>query len=338
MTLLQPTRVSEWPAATKPLLLVVIDTEEEFDWAKPHDRASRSVACIGEQHRAQAIFARYGIVPTYVVDHPVATTRASAAIFRAWSAAGDCVVGTHLHPWVNAPEVEEVTARNSYPGNLPPELEREKLRVLTAAIADNIGVQPTIYKAGRYGLGANSAAILADLGYEIDLSVVPDTSFAEDGGPDFRGLPDEPFWFGPDGRLFEIPLTRGFPGALSRWGRELYEAVSTPLGLRLRLPGILSRLRLLERIQLTPEGVTAEENIRLVRHLLRGGRRVFTYAYHSSSLLPGGSPYVRSADERNQFLSEMNKFFNVFFNEFGGEAATPYQILAITSGQSAPIP
>lgn len=340
---LKPHRVAPLPAEQQPLLLVVIDTEEEFDWRAPHDRNSRSVDCIAEQYHAQLLFARHDLVPTYVVDHPVAATPAAAAVFRKWAHDGTCIVGAHLHPWVNPPEREAVNARNSYPGNLPLELEREKLAVLTDTIAENIGQRPNIYKAGRYGLGPNSARVLADLGYEIDLSVVPGTDFGGDGGPDFRGLPHDPFWFGAEGGLFEIPLTRGFPGWLGRWGEPVYNVLGGGVGQRLRLPGVLSRLGMVERIALTPEGVSLEDCKRVTEHLLAAGRRIFTFAYHSSTLLPGGSPYVRTAAARQRFLDKMDAYIGWFREVVGGRGTTPYEIRALCDGAAshtatAPVP
>lgn len=316
-------RPARLPADLPPLLLVVIDTEEEFDWTAPFDRDSRAVACIAEQCHAQELLEQYGVTPVYVMDYPVATTPDSAALFRDWATDARCMVGAHLHPWVNPPDKEEVSTRNSYPGNLPPDLEREKLGILSQAIAENIGRRPTIYKAGRYGLGPHTAETLKALDYEIDLSVVPATSFTADGGPNYIGYPHHPYWFGPDQGLFEIPLTRGYPGPLGDWGEPVHRAAAGPMGVALRLPGILARLRLVERILLTPEGVSAAENLRLVRHLLGRGRRVFTYAYHSSSLLPGGSPYTRTPADRQHFLDEMRRFLDGFMGELGGQGTTP---------------
>lgn len=319
------------PADLPPLLAVVVDTEEEFDWAAPFDRNSRSVKNIAEQHRAQAIFEEADVVPTYVIDYPVAATPESAAVFRDWVAAERCLVGAHLHPWVNPPDDEAVTAVNSYPGNLPADLEHAKLAHLRTTIRDNVGVTPTIYKAGRYGLGPNTAATLTDLGFEIDLSVVPATSFSADGGPVFHGYPHQPYWFGPDQRLFEIPLTRGYPGNLGALGPPVHRALSGPICERLHLPGILSRLGLVERIPLTPEGVTLEETKRLVRHLVSQGRSVFSLTYHSSSLLPGGSPYVYTAADRDRFLETIRDFLRFFRQEIGGRGATPIEIRALVS-------
>ena len=60
-------------------LQVIVDTEEEFDWSKPFDRGKVGVGSIAAQERAQALFAPYGLRPTYVIDYPVANTTAAAA-------------------------------------------------------------------------------------------------------------------------------------------------------------------------------------------------------------------------------------------------------------------
>lgn len=319
----------------QPLLVVVIDTEEEFDWAAPFDRESRAVRNIPEQTWAQDHFDRHGVVPTYVIDYAVADDDRAAGLLAGWQGEGRCLVGAHLHPWVNPPDDEEVTTFNSYPGNLPSALEKEKLARLTDRIEAQTGVRPTVYKAGRYGFGPNTAGILRELGYDIDLSVVPETTFAHDGGPDYRVFPNDPYWFGPDKSLFEVPLTRAFPGVLGRFGPPVHRALSGPFGVRLRLPGILSRLGVVERIPLTPEGVTLSENKRAVRYLMGRGRRVFSYAYHSSSLLVGGAPYVTTPEERDAFAADIGGFLDFFLNELGGRAVTPHELKAMCARSDA---
>src|SRR5262249_20923873 len=91
------------PALAAPRLLVVVDTEGAFDWSKPHSRAATSVEHMRFQIRTQAIFERFGIAPTYVVDYPVASQEAGYGPLRDWLNAGTCHVGAHLHPWVNPP-------------------------------------------------------------------------------------------------------------------------------------------------------------------------------------------------------------------------------------------
>ncbi len=312
-----------------PLLLVVVDTEEEFDWTRPFDRAQVAVSAMQVQARAQEIFDAHGVKPTYVIDYPVASTPAAAGVLARFHQDGRCQVGAHLHPWVNPPHTEAVSTHNSYPGNLDPVLEREKLAALGDAIQAGFGFRPTIYKAGRYGVGRATAASLRALGYRIDMSVVPHTDFGADGGPDFRGLPGGLHWVGGD--LLEIPLSRGFAGRLAGLGPSLYDRLLAAPGWA-RLPGLFARLGLLERATLTPEGVDTAAHLRLLAALRDQGQRVFTLNYHSPSLAPGHTPYVRSEDDLARFLATIRAFLAHFLGPFGGRAATPDEIWALAGG------
>ncbi|MFQ5466708.1 MAG: polysaccharide deacetylase family protein [Kiloniellaceae bacterium] len=321
----------DWP----PLLTVVIDTEEEFDWAKPLARANTSVESIAAQPKAQAIFDRYGLVPTYVIDYPVATSALAADVLGGFLREGRCEIGAHLHPWVNPPDEETVNPRNSYPGNLPPALERAKLERLTGAIEAGFDVRPRVYKAGRYGVGPATATILADLGYQVDISVVPRTEFSADGGPDFRAFGADPYWFA-DGRILEVPLSCGFAGLLAGWGPSLYPRLFGRLALALHAPGVAARLGLLERIRLTPEGIDPAAHRRLTESLLAQGTRVFSLTYHSPSLAPGHTPYVADAGDLERFLAALDRYLGYFMNELGGRPTTPSRLRAALTGDGAP--
>jgi hypothetical protein len=150
------------PSETLPILTVVIHTEEEFDWSKPHDCNATGVEHMQHIDRAQRVFDEFDIVPNYVIDYPIASQEVAIAPLKNFADSGRALIGAHLHPWVSPPHVEEVNARNSYPGNLPRELEAEKLRLLTAKIIDSFGTQPITYLAGRAEsvefIGSNRAA------------------------------------------------------------------------------------------------------------------------------------------------------------------------------------
>src|SRR5207244_7953193 len=107
--------------------------------------------------------------PAFVLDDPVSSTPEGYEFIRDLLHSGACEIGAHLQPWDNPPLVEQITDENSYPGNLPFDLEREKLVQLTHSIESNIGVRPRIYKAGRYGVGRATGGILAELGSAIDV-------------------------------------------------------------------------------------------------------------------------------------------------------------------------
>ena len=218
------------PGDGPPRLLGVYDTQKELDCSRPNSRENTAVTPLAAQSPAQAIFDAKGLVPTYVVDYPVATSGLVRETLAPWAAAGRCLIGAHLHPWVNPPFEEAVSAHLSYPGNLPAALERAKLESLTRAIEETFGRRPDIYKAGRYGLGADSTATLEALGYRIDMSVVPYSDFGDDGGPDFTAFDFRPFWFGSRGGLLAIPLACGLHGRLQRQGPPLYPARVQPAG------------------------------------------------------------------------------------------------------------
>lgn len=311
-------------SSAPPLLTVIIDTEEEFDWAGPFSRQQRAVTSISAQPLAHEIFRRHKIVPTYVIDHPVASDADAVAVLKPLADAGECLIGAHLHPWVNPPYEEWVSRRNSYPGNLPPALERAKLEVLTETIEATFGVRPTIYKAGRYGLGPNTPRILQDLGYRVDASVVPFTDFSADEGPDFAHEDPLPRLLAGTDSVMELPLSVGFVGHLRRRGAKLFPPIAARE--RFRVPGVFARSGLLERIRLSPEGSDASDHIRLVRAMIADGHRVFSYTYHSPSLAPGHTPYVRDAVQRDAFLAEMETFFSTFFGAMNGRSATPLDI------------
>ncbi|MBF0108210.1 MAG: WalW protein [Magnetococcales bacterium] len=315
--------------SSPPVLLVVVDTEEEFDWSAPFNPDATSIQAMNEIHRGQEVCDRFGIRPVYVIDHPVANNEHGWKPLSTFVMEGRAVIGAHLHPWVSPPFVEETTIAHSFPGNLPRELEREKLSLLTRRIEESIGVRPLIYKAGRYGIGPNTPAILEELGYEVDLSPAPPFDFRGGGGPDFSRASNHPGRIGPGQRILSLPTTGDYVGllAFSRpQSHRLHRLSIHPFFKSLRLPGILSRLRLLERIRLSPEGYRFDELKRLTLGLLDRGLDVFSFTYHSPSLKPGCTPYVSNIKDRDRFLATMHQYFHFFLHELGGVSRTPLDL------------
>ena len=308
--------------AGRPLLAVVVDAEEEFEWAEPLAPQPRGTASIKAQRAAHTLFAHYGIKPTYLVTYPLASEAAAIGVLREYLADGLCDIGAQLHPWVTPPFSQGQSEAQSYPGNLPEAVEREKLSRLTDAIELAFGKRPTAYKAGRYGFGPHTAALLEDAGYEIDTSLIPRTSYAESGGPDFSGYDYRPFWFGTQRRLLELPVTRALTGALSKQMPWLHQMAERRPWRSLHAGGLLARAGLVERITLSPEGSDLAAMCRLTRALLAGGARVLTLSYHSPSLEPGHTPYVRNERDLAIFLDRISGFLSFFRDEIGGEFLT----------------
>jgi hypothetical protein len=320
------------PAGVGPLLLVVVDTEEEFDWAKGFSIGAHNVTAMRCQVLAQRLFEPYRLAPTYLVDYPVASQEDGYKPLIEFLRDDRCEIGAHLHPWVNPPIEEQVCARNSYVCNLPADLERRKLTLLKTTIERNFGVAPDVYKAGRYGAGAATAAILENLGFRVDCSVYPRADLRSDGGPDFRRYSADPCWFGNDKRLLEIPLSTGFTGLLRRAGGGLHRWIGSNWAARLKLTAVFARSHLLDCVRLTPEGTTLAEAKRLTRVLWEHGeQRVFAISYHSPSLDPGHTPYVRDRRDLEHFLGWLEGYMDYFFGELRGSASTPMEVYRLAS-------
>ena len=297
----------------------MIDTEEEFDWRSPPNSASRAVTNVQSIPLLQAIFDRYAVTPAYLVDHPVAATPEAAGLLRSIAEDGRCEIGAHLHPWVTPPVEEKVDLWHSFACNLPPDLERRKIETLTSLIRKAFGRAPTIFKAGAYGIGRHTPRILAELGYEVDSSLVPFTDFTAIGGPNFQGWTGQPFETAEG--IVEIPLSAGFSGRFAHYGQDLFPRLERPIGRTFHLPGIAARLALLERLRLSPEGHTLAEMVRLTDAALARSERLFMLTLHSSTLLPGATNYVQTPSQLKNFLQRIEDYLRYFHETLGGRSA-----------------
>ena len=322
-------------AGARPRFWVTIDTEEDFDWDAPFARTGYRLASVPALADCQRYFERGGVKPIYLVDWPIVADDRAVSILGAAHAAGACEIGAQLHPWVTPPHDEDVNAHNSYTGNLPTDLQRAKMTALRDAIRDRFGVAPTVYRAGRYGLGSDTATMLAELGFRCDTSVRSGFDYRAGHGPDYRAAPLHPWWVRTaKGAVLEMPVTTVFGGALGRPGRSLYHRFArrgTHAG------AALARLGLVERIALTPEGIPAGRACKAIDIAIEQGLPVLNFSFHSPSLQPGNTPYVRSDAD----LALFYRWWDIVLDHLarrGVEATTAAEIVAMAERGAARTP
>ena len=285
------------------VVIVSIDTEED-NW-----RPSRNGVAVGnirELVRLGGFFDRLGVRPTYLVNYQVAIKPCAVEVLRDLGAAGNAEIGAHLHPWNTPPLDEAFIPRNTMLKNLPADLQLAKLERLTATLEQAFETSPRVFRAGRFGFGSGTVAALLHCDYRVDSSVTPFWNWEWlDAGPNFVGAPLDAYRLAPgddvtrpapNGELLEIPLSYGFSrGPFSFWDptRRLLEA--PPLRW-LHLAGIVARIGVARRIVLSPELATTADMLTLSRRLLEHGVRHLQVFWHSPSLTPGLTPFVRSAD------------------------------------------
>ena len=155
-----------------PILVVTIDTEADNQWSvagrrRPFFQNIRALP------RVEALFEKYGVRPTYLLTHDVASDAESARYFKKLVKEDRCEVGAHFHPWTTPPITEEEVEEGTYPHHLPAERHYEKMVCLTRTIEEAIGVRPVSFRAGRWGFNGDSILLLSKLGYRVDSSVTP---------------------------------------------------------------------------------------------------------------------------------------------------------------------
>lgn len=319
------------PRGRQALVLVYVDAEEEFDWSRPFSSAETRVENLEHQEPLVELLNSYGVVPTFLVDFPALQGAAAVECLGRFLEAGRITIGAQLHPWVTPPIEEEINVVNSFPGNLPPALEYRKIQRLTDTIVSRFGIHPRIYRAGRYGLGPNTADILESLGYQVDCSMYPGRSFAYEGGPEFLDCDLSPFWIGSARKVLEIPLTGGYLGQLRRYGGSVARLLEQPALAALKARSLLRCLGLLETSWLSPEGIPLEEAKQLTRALRKDGVSVFSISLHSPSMVPGNTPYVRTSNDLRALLKWLEDYLSFFEQEIGGRPAAPLNVLEIAN-------
>lgn len=302
-------------------LVITIDTEED-DWGE-YDLSSYSLQNIERIGRLQSIFNRFGVSPTYLVSYPVATDKGSSALLRKIMEDGKCEIGAHCHPWNTPPFEETRNTRNSMLCNLPAPLQRRKIMALHEAIATGFGSEPVSFRAGRWGLGEETPAILRELGYKVDSSIIAFQNWEEYGGPDHSCTLPTPFsWENRGGAgpgtfpsLLELPASAGFAqGNFPRCNR-LWLLSGGCLARRLHARGILARLGLLNKMWLSPETSGSSQMIALTNAMKREGYGIANMFFHSTALMAGLSSFVQTKEDEEHFLRTIEDYL-----DFAGNA------------------
>ena len=292
------------------------DTEED-DWGAYTCRTP-AVTNAAMLPRFQQLCERYGALPTYLVNWPIVSSDSARDIVSSLAAGGNAEVGTHIHPWNTPPVLEQPGPRESMLCNLPDDLIASKLANLHRAIEARFRLSPRAFRAGRWGFSRAVAEVLETLHYRVDSSVSPHVDWSPDHGPDYRNAPTTPYGFrasaplqpDPAGSLLEVPATIGYLGGNPRSGRRLREWAFRPLPRRLRMVGVLDRLRLASLRWLSPEVATAREMIRLSTVLAAAGATHLNFTFHSTTLVPGLTPFVRTAKDAADFVARIETFLD----------------------------
>lgn len=207
--------------------------------------------------------------------------------------------------------------------NLPVELQLRKLEILKNTISKNLGVNPVSFRAGRWALGNNVARAIHKLGFKIDTSVTPYTEWTKWHGVDYRNCTPRPYRFSSEkilksnanGELLQVPATIAFLQKNHQLCGWLSRVVDTNVMKKIHARGILYRLNILNKVFLSPEIATGQSIIQLAKRMKNLGFDVLNLFFHSTTLLPGCSPFNNNPNEEKIFLQHIEKFLEYAASE-----------------------
>ena len=296
-------------------LAASIDTEED-NWVPT--REGLTVENIRELPRLVEAVEPLGLRPTFFATYAVASRPWALDMVRQAAAMLGGEVGAHLHPW-NTPPLEGGPAvHDTMLNNYAAALQEAKLRVLTERFAGSGGERPYVFRAGRFGLGAETVRALLACGYRVDSSVTPFFTWeAFDGGPNYVGAPVHVYRLDgtgsvcrpvPHGGIIEVPISAGYTRfSPASWAR-LTQDLARPASRRIHLAGLGARLGIVRRVIMSPETNSVRQMMGLARRLLEAEVPFLHLIFHSSSLRPGLSPFTKSATDVRRLLDRITEF------------------------------
>jgi hypothetical protein len=309
----------------RPLFLLTVDTEEEWDWNSDFPHPPFSTENIKAVPHLQHFCEKLEVIPTYFLDYAVAEKPENVDIFKPYFDRGLLDIGAHLHPWCTPPINEYISCDNSHAVNLGVDIFRQKMQSLTDLLQDEFGCHPFSFRSGRWGLNADLLKILAELGYKVDSSVRP---FYEDL-PHFSYMQalTHPYWPsfdnillpGEQREILEIPASSGFNHVNFEFLNKLHASLSKAPVNKLRLIGILWQLGIMKKITVTPEAARAEDVNRCIDMAVKRGDVMINLFFHSSNLVPGNTDYVQTEADLKEFYAKLEKIIKHVRRQHGAE-------------------
>jgi hypothetical protein len=250
---------------------------------------------VGIGERIHPLMAAHGAKPTYLLSPEVLRDAPSVEFLYSLR---DAELGTHLHGEMADPGALVPGVTSDVQRDYPATVERAKVESLTASFRAAFGRHPLSFRAGRFGLGANTVPALEALGYTVESSVTPGVDWSSvSRGLSFVGAPQQPYRPDPrdparvgSGRLLEVPVTivARTPAALPLVGR-----FAAPRWLRptwTRGAGLVSVARTAVRRALAsrPDGPV-----------------VLNAMFHNVEVVAGASPYAATDRAARRILDRL---------------------------------
>ena len=298
-------------SAKQPLYLVVsLDVEEEGLFGNHYARRGFSTRNITSL-KALAPFCSMGIRPTLFCAHSVLADRASHEILAWLRDEHHAEIGAHLHHW-NTPPLALDGSEPTLPDTVDrvpaaavsSDLFAAKLATLMEAGRAVQSAPLTSFRMGRWDLHREHWPLLAAAGIRCDASVRPlHSALSPMQGPDHFDAPAAPYWVDAGhSTIFEVPLT---VTPLIPQLPRLLRALPDPVGKKMR-----ASLKKWGALALLPVYHPLWAMCAVTKLFAARGGQVLSLTWHSSEMMPGGTPHLPDAPAVARFTRKVSAWLN----------------------------
>ncbi len=285
-----------------PQLLVTVDVEEEFGWEE-FDKDRHVVRGSEALEQFHADCRSVGVSPVYLLTYPILMDPKYRLFLKRVLSNHEAELGIHLHSWTVPPYWEQSNVFTSYQCNLPEHIERRKLETLCRVFEECFGQPVRIHRAGRWGGGERTSALLQDLGISVDLSPSAGFSDARVGGPNFSNLDGTPFWSGDQRKVLTVPASSVNYLRGPRW------LSSAAFGLTRNWPSLRARMRKRGTpVRFSPENANVATLLAMTHEVGMRALPTAVYTLHSTSLYSSGNPYSIGAGKASDLRRRSVRF------------------------------
>jgi hypothetical protein len=311
----------------RPRFLITIDTEGDNLWSRPREITTANSRYLA---RFQSLCEAHGMRPTYLTNYEMAMCPVFREFGQDLLRRNTGEIGMHLHAW-NSPPLHALTPDDfhyqPYLLEYPAPIMREKIRFLTALLAETFGTPITSHRAGRWAFNETYARLLSEAGYTVDCTVTPGVSWrstigdpAGSGGSDYRRYPRSHYLVNLDNlsragtsSLLEAPMTVTPRPALVEQCMERYGPVA---------------VRILKRLYpirwLRPTGANRKDLLWILDWSERQGCDYVQFMLHSSEFMPGGSSVFPDEAAIERLYADLEVLFGEAQRRFEGATLTEF--------------
>lgn len=299
-------------------VIITIDTEPDNQWDSAL-RKNPQFNNISKLNKLQKLFDKFHANPTYLATFSVVKND-TVSVLKDIAKSAHCEVGTHLHSWDTPPFSPPIKGNGTCLHQFDFLTQRQKMINIDGLITDVFGIKPRSYRGGRYSFDNNTVSLLAECGYFVDTSVSPYISWEADGGINFKKFSPKDYFLtvNKEINILEVPVSISIKTKLPRLSKFAY----------LNIPdwahaqGILRRLVDFNIVWLDPSFNCYDDMRWLCDRLLAEKSGYINIMFHSSVIIPGGSPYTENEQKTSLFFQRLERLLDYLLNERKLESST----------------